>query len=121
LKKLQGTWNVVYMEQNGQKLVNGFVAKGRYSVVIKGNTYVFKNGTTVVVEGTFRINPKAKPKTMDCTPTSGAEKGKTQKSIYELKGDTLKECGSNAGKDRPTAFATRPGSGHILAIYQRVK
>jgi uncharacterized protein (TIGR03067 family) len=120
LKKLQGTWRVVSMEQNGAKV---FIPNpgAAYTVVIKGKSYVFKMGNRVVVQGTFTINPSRKPKTMDCVPSSGSDKGKVQKSIYELRGDTMKECGALAGKNRPTEFAAGRGSGHILAIYKRMK
>jgi uncharacterized protein (TIGR03067 family) len=120
LKKLEGTWKIESMEQNGTK-----VAEEEFKdlvVTVKGDTYTVKNGDKVIDAGTFKIDATKKPKTMDTTPTDGQDKGKTILSIYELDGDTYKECQAEAGsKNRPTEFSTKSGGGHTLFVMKRQK
>ena len=71
--------------------------------------------------GTSQIDPTKKPKTIDFTPTEGDEKGKVFRGIYEIKTNCRKLCYAETGKDRPTEFSSKPGSGHVLVILQREK
>ncbi len=69
--------------------------------VIKDNSlYTVTPRPGVTITGTFKIDPTAKPKTMDSTATNGDNAGKTMLGIYELDGDTLKICWAPPGKDR---------------------
>jgi hypothetical protein len=47
--------------------------------------------------------------------------GKEIKGIDKLDGDTLTSCVALPGKDRPTEFASKPGTGQTLRIFERVK
>jgi len=38
-----------------------------------------------------------------------------------LEGDTLKSCVAPIGKDRPTEFASKPGTGHTLRLFKKAK
>jgi len=46
---------------------------------------------------------------------------KTFLGIYEVKKDSRKVCLAEQGKERPTEFSAKPGSGHTLAVFKRVK
>ena len=61
---------------------------------VKGDTRLVKRGDEVTVKSTYKIDPKASPKTIDVTIVEGPEqlKGKTLYGIYELDGDTFKVC-----------------------------
>jgi hypothetical protein len=39
---------------------------------------------------------------------------------YSALGDTYKVCIGLAGRERPTVFASEPGSGHVLQVLKRV-
>ena len=52
---------------------------------------------------------------------SGLKNDKTKLGIYELDGDIYKYCLAPAGKARPTAFNSEPGSGHSLGVSKREK
>ena len=41
--------------------------------------------------------------------------------IYELESDSYKICFASAGKPRPSEFASNPGSGYILQVWERKK
>ena len=53
--------------------------------------------------------------------TEGPTKGKTQLGIYEFDGDTVRFCFGSPGKDRPSEFAAKEGSGNTLSVWRRDK
>jgi uncharacterized protein (TIGR03067 family) len=85
---------------------------GKWSIRVDGK---------VVARGTSKIDPTSKPRAIDLTQTEGQGKGKTSRGIYEVEGDTRKVCIAEAGKERPTTFSSPADSGHILAVFKRLK
>ncbi len=116
LDKLQGTWNVVSLEVDGQKMPAA-VFNGSKIVVEGANFTSIAMGANY--EGTIEVDAAHTPKTFDLRFTVGPEKGNTNFGIYELDADTWKICLSINGKDRPAKFATAPGTGHALETLQR--
>ncbi len=120
LKKLQGTWRVVAMERDGQKVPEADF-KDRRSIV-QGHSYTEKKGDEVVEKGTFQIDTTHKPHGITVTPTEGKEKGQKMLGIYEIESDdTIRVCGAAPGKERPKDFSAKAGSGRTLITYKRVK
>jgi uncharacterized protein (TIGR03067 family) len=113
LEILQGTWNVVSMEMDGQKMSGGgarIVVRGnRFTTIAMGATY----------EGTVGIHQTTAPKSFELHFDEGPEKGNTNFGIYELDGDTWKICLATRGNERPREFAAPPGTGIALEILQR--
>jgi uncharacterized protein (TIGR03067 family) len=118
MQALKGTWVAVSLVVDGKKVD----PKGR-TVIFDGTGKVtVKTEGMPVVEATHRVDPTKKPKVYSVTQTSeGENKGKTYFGIYEVNGDTAKVCRASPGKERPTEFSSKPGSGHALVIYKRVK
>ena len=115
-EKFQGTWQLVSAESDGKKAPEDRVKQTR--VVIKGSKHtVYFGDKEVVREIPFAIDPTTTPKSV----TDMLPDGRTIKSIYELDGDTLKTCAAAAGKDRPTEFSAKEGSGQTLRVFKRVK
>ena len=54
-------------------------------------------------------------------PSSGRYKDKTLQGIFMIDGDTLTVAFSEPGKDRPTAFESKDGSGVVVAVHTRAK
>ncbi|HEV8385697.1 MAG TPA: TIGR03067 domain-containing protein [Candidatus Acidoferrales bacterium] len=114
IDRLQGTWSISSLELDGRPMpaMGTIVVKGsRFTTSAMGEDY----------SGTISVDGNKTPNTFDLKFTSGPEKGNTNYGIYELDGDTWKICLSITGKDRPTDFASQPGSGHALEILQREK
>jgi uncharacterized protein (TIGR03067 family) len=115
--RFKGTWKFVSMEMDGKKLEEQLkearmtLDGDRFTVVAGGVTF----------RGQFKVDPAKKPRQIDVFYEEGPEKGKTSRGIYELEGDTYKVCIGLVGKERPTEFVTRPGSGHVLQVLERVK
>jgi uncharacterized protein (TIGR03067 family) len=116
MKNFEGTWQLVSATRDGKDTPKDVVKKIR--VVIKDNKHSVYFGDEIVAkEVPFTIDPKANPKTVvDKLPD-----GKEIKGIYKLDGDTLISCVAEVGKDRPSEFASKPGSGHTLRVFKRVK
>lgn len=71
--------------------------------------------------GTYKIDTTKVPMTIDMMPTGGTYDGKTLLGIVKLDGQTLTIAFAEPGKDRPTAFESKEGSGIIIAIQKKAK
>jgi uncharacterized protein (TIGR03067 family) len=118
LKRFEATWRFVEIEVRGQKVPEKAFAKD--TLILKGKTFAsYVAGR--LVHGEFKIDPLAKPKTIDIIFTEGPGKGHSQKGIYELDGDTQKICIAMPDQPRPTEFVTSPQNEHIIEILKREK
>jgi uncharacterized protein (TIGR03067 family) len=115
-KKIQGTWVPMSGELAGKpfpdetlKTIKLVITEGKYKATVG----------TESDEGTFMLDPAAKPKAMDVTGNGGPNKGKTIPAVYELTDDTLTVCYNLGGKDRPTEFKTKEGTQLFLVTYKR--
>ena len=116
---MQGTWKVVSIERNGRS--EDGTGDNERTLVFKGERFQLLKGQDVVIDGTFKIDPSASPKTIDMK-VDKAEKpdlaDKTSLGIYELKGDELKWCAAEPGVEtRPTLFSSAERT--ILAVFHR--
>ncbi len=113
LDRLQGTWSIVSLEMDGQKMSGGggqIVVRGdRFTTLAMGARY----------EGTVVVRETSSPKTFDLHFEDGPEKGNTSLGIYELQGDTWRICLTTRGSRRPTEFAAPAGTGIALETLQR--
>jgi uncharacterized protein (TIGR03067 family) len=111
---LQGTWQVVSAHYDGKPKE----ASKQTAFVFAGNRLTIKESDRSE-EAVIKVNPDPKPSTIDFLSSEGKEE--TARGIYQLDGDTLKLCWSLPGKDRPTAFESRPDNGQTLVILKRAK
>ncbi len=119
-KKFEGTWTVVAMEVNGQKL--GEENYENMTFTFKGKKYEQKSGERLIEAGTQDLDPSKKPKLMDINVTDGETKGTKQLAIYEIEGDKCKICAAqHDSKDRPKSFETKEDTGHIYFELKRKK
>lgn len=117
-KQIEGTWRAVVLDVNGDKAMEEDAKK---LTVVNGSdgTWSLRSEGKEISKGTNMFDPTKNPKTIDFTPTEGEGKGNLYLGIYELGETTRKLCFAPPGKDRPTMFATTPGSEHILVIFER--
>jgi len=118
LEKLQGEWNVVFLEVEG--LVPAPQTYAGAKIVIEGDGF-----TSIAMGATYggkiAVDAGADPKTFRMTFTDGPEKGKTNFGIYELDGNRWRICLTITGGAAPTEFATSPRSGRALETLDREK
>jgi uncharacterized protein (TIGR03067 family) len=119
LEKFQGKWVPVSTTIDGEALEEDELK--HKSLVFKGEKltgmYKDKKRWTASV----KIDPSKNPARIDTTAEDGPRKGGTSKGIYKFDGDTLTICFVLDSKDRPTEFASRPGSGTLLIVHKRAK
>jgi len=114
LDKLQGVWQIQSRQEDGQDDKPRELGKVR--ITIAGNKItVDEDG--MVSEGSFTIDAGKKPAQIDLVPPK-ADEGKNL-GIYQVEGDTLKLCYGRPGADRPTEFATKAKSKHVLMIFKK--
>jgi uncharacterized protein (TIGR03067 family) len=116
--RFEGTWRFTSLEIEGTRLPED-ASKGT-RLIIAGQNFTLKEGATTV-KGTYKVDLGKKPKEIDVTFDDGPDKGKTVHGIYELDGDTYRVCIGLPGKSRPTAFESKPGTGHVLEVLTREK
>lgn len=118
-KDLDGEWQLKSLTENGEQQAAG---SGRNAVTatVKGEAVNVNEGGTVH-KSTCKADPSKTPRQLDFTPQDGDDKGKSVLAIYEVSGDELKVCHAEPGKDRPTEFSAKKGSGWTLAVFTRVK
>jgi uncharacterized protein (TIGR03067 family) len=119
-KQIEGTWRVVALVANGNTakeedvkkltVVNG--ADGTWTILAEGRE---------ISKGTSTMDPTQKPKAIDFTPAEGLGKDELHLGIYELGAKTRRLCFARPGKERPTEFASVPGSEHTLVTFKREK
>jgi uncharacterized protein (TIGR03067 family) len=117
-KLLQGAWLPTAAEVSENPFDEATLKMMK--LVLEGDKYAVTVGMSID-KGTTRIDPAARPKTMDIIGADGPNKGKTFLAIYELNGDTLRVCYDLTGKVRPTEFKTKKGELLFLATYKRAK
>jgi uncharacterized protein (TIGR03067 family) len=120
LAKMEGTWGIVSAEENKKALPAAI--KDNLKLVIKGNVLTFKgddNTSKKAGKITLKIDPSTMPKTIDFTIEVGTEKGQTLEGIYDWQGKELRFCVRMMGNERPTEFATAPGSNLVLMVLKR--
>jgi len=118
LKKLEGTWVVVGIEELGKRGTDEEVKKEDMRFTFAGNKVKVRLGKNdKPQEGTFTIDETQKPKHINMKTGDMEIRG-----IYALDGDTLKMCLVKEKKyERPADFTTKRGDGHGLFILKREK
>jgi uncharacterized protein (TIGR03067 family) len=119
-KKLQGAWTATMAERDG-KAADDVVG---HRLSFTGDRFEIRSRDgKPLYAGTVRVDPSAKPATIDFDHTEAALRGRTWKGIYVLDGDTLKICDNAPSLDqgRPVAFEARSGSGYVLVTFNRAK
>ena len=130
-KDLDGKWEGASWISDGEELKEGFVI-----LLVEKDKFTLTTGTRITllddgkerqvedsdtVKGTIKADLKSSPKAIDFTWREGTGKGKTNRSIYEIKGDVLRFCTSGVEKDRPTEFSSKKGSGLMIVVLKRAK
>ena len=116
--RFAGTWAFESLEIDGKAVPPGVFKAAR--LTLKGNAFT-QTGFGETARGTYKVDVRKTPRTIDITFGDGPQAGKTAQGVYELEGDTYKVCVSEVGRPRPTGLVSRPGSGHALEVLKRQK
>lgn len=119
LARLQGTWEMVALEVNGEEVPQKKLAGT--TLTIRGDKYLVKVKDTTH-ETTFEIDPKKNPKAIDMYFPNGTELPKLSKGVYDLDGDTFRVCRHQMpGEDRPTQIGSWANTNLFVVTWKRKK
>ena len=116
LAKFAGIWALQELTYDGE------VHKLKFNVVFKGGEGRVEGNDSVQSEYAkikFKLDPSAKPQTIDITVAAGSQTDSTMEAIYELKDDELRICAKVFGTGRPKEFASPNGSSVVLLVLKR--
>jgi uncharacterized protein (TIGR03067 family) len=120
LQTLQGTWQIDTVQESDGKLGSDEKIKA-LTFAFNGDTLKLTTNGEPVVTYKVKVDPSKNPKAIDLTYQDGPEKGKTEPGIYQAEAGKLTLCLNDAGKERPTAFATKSGSKITLVVLKHAK
>src|SRR5262245_49892516 len=116
LKKLQGEWIVEKAQRGGMDAPADKLLKLR--IKIDGTRISIDEGEARDEAAQLALDPSQKPAAVDIKPL---REGKdTVRGIYKLDGDSLTMCWAKEG-ERPTEFASKTGTSHVLFVLKRKK
>jgi uncharacterized protein (TIGR03067 family) len=118
-EKFQGNWQLISAERDGKKTPQEDAKK--ITLTIQGDKFILRKDSVIISEGTMTLDPTKKPKAINETLTTGPNEGKVFSAIYEIDDEHHKICFAALGKERPTEFSSKPGSGNILQVWKREK
>jgi RNA polymerase sigma factor (sigma-70 family) len=122
--KLQGTWLVVGVEEEGKAIPEQELKEAKETFVVKGGQMTYCRDGKVQITMKFVLAPGEPPNWMELEFTEGNDKGHANHAIYELDGDKLKirmndKFGGNSPTERPADFSTTEGKEAVLFILKR--
>jgi uncharacterized protein (TIGR03067 family) len=114
--RLEGAWTAVKAERAGApagELVG-------HRLEIAGERFRISTGDRLLYAGTYAIDPAAQPARIDFRHEEGEARNQVWEGIYRLEGGRLAICDDapNTAEPRPTEFATSPGSGRVLVVFE---
>lgn len=116
IAKWQGTWKATSFESDGKSFPPEKLEP--IKLTVDGDGYHFQSGD-FHERGTYKFYPDRSPKALDIVVGEGPDKGKVHQVIYKVDGDQLTICFEADGKNRPTEFTGKAGSGCVLEEWQR--
>lgn len=122
MKELQGRWQLVYQEVNGEKLPDEVASRTFHGkMVFVGNKIHYSvDLPSFDFDFTYQLHPELDPKAIDLWIARAPDKqgvGQQLHGVYLLKDDTLKIC--HAKTARPLGFDARKGSHNVLIVLKR--
>ena len=118
-RRTEGVWTLVRGECDGEPIPEQAVSVARLTIV--GDAYTVQLGALGVKKGTQKLDSTTTPKQIDAQDAAGPTVG-LNLGIYEFdaNGDFL-VCFAATGKERPTEFATKPGSGTFMHVWRKAE
>jgi len=114
---IDGTWVPAAATMGGQPFPAALLTS--MQLVVKDGQYVVTVAGQID-RGTVTIDTSTTPMAMTVSGVEGPNEGKTYPAIFAVVGETLRICYDLSGRQRPTAFASPPGSMHFLVDYRRI-
>ncbi len=112
-KAIQGTWTFTKLETNGKEETPK--EKPKLKITADKMLPIGKDDPA-----SYKLGAGDAVKTIDITPDTGSDKGKTLKALYKLDGDSLVLCfPKSSGDERPKDLTPRDGT--VIVTFKRDK
>jgi len=110
--KFIGTWKVVTVEANGNRVAEDELADAGFKLIFTNNALTIRRKGAEDDVVTWSIDPTTSPKSINTV-----KGGKTELGIYDFDGTTLSLCIAQPDNDRPTRFDAPSGfPGMVLVL-----
>jgi uncharacterized protein (TIGR03067 family) len=122
--QLRGTWRIVTMEYNGNKVTAKDFEERRYpkaALIILRDKVILGLVGGESIDLPYRLDTTKDPHWIDLTISAGPDKGKVLRGIYHRDGEELKFCHGAPNEERPREFATRAGTRQTYFFLKRSK
>lgn len=116
-EKIQGMWILHSSQTGGETTLAESLRARDVRMIFDGDQLSAKDGDRTVPLGSFALDAAKAPRTYDRVYSDGSKR----KGIYRIEDNKLTICIAALGKERPAAFATKPGDGLTLLVYTRAK
>ena len=114
---IEGTWQLIGGEQNGQREPAEDVESSRLEIV--GDQHSVNVGDAVM-KGTHTLDRSQTPMTIDSMDTVGPFENLPLKGIFKVEDDVFTVCFAAPGAERPTEFTTTDGKAIMMHIWRRL-
>ena len=118
-EKLQGTWKMVSLAQDGNFASPNDVSGANILFIIDGDNYTVSAGDEVQEKGTITVDEKQDPPQLDQHITEGTDAGKAHLGIYRIVDGRLENCQGALDQPRPASFESEAESTASLAVFER--
>src|SRR5262245_42126047 len=117
-QKLSDLWELRSAKLDGKNVATTQLKGARLHFTYRGH-FVVTVGNQVLWSGEARFRPDEGPRAIDIVHSGGEFAGAVFRAIYEVDGDTHRICSAPPGGQRPSAFESRRGAGHMLQVWRR--
>jgi uncharacterized protein (TIGR03067 family) len=116
LRALEGEWSFDALQVDGDDMPRALISASK--LLLDGDRFRMES-PEANYDGRFGIDTSMMPMHIDIQFVEGPDAGNSAHGIFELNGDALTICLGLVGSSRPTAFVTKPGTGHALERLRR--
>src|SRR5262249_57071835 len=102
LERFRGTWTVDAYKATGGNPDEEFLRRLRF--VYDGDRMDAFDGDRLISQALLRLDPSARPPTIDVIPRAGPNTGLASLGVYELRRGVLRMASGGPGDDRPAGF-----------------
>jgi uncharacterized protein (TIGR03067 family) len=119
LENLQGTWDLISLEKDGQSVATQEVNQQRLVWIIEADQIVMQSSNERST-ARYSVDPSENPRRIDLTFTSDPEKqDRTLRGIYARTNGNLRVCYDPKGELQPKEFETAAGRSVLVMTFKK--
>lgn len=119
LEGLDGTWELISLEKDGQAVSAEEVKQHKLVWIINADKIVMQS-TSGRTTAKYSVDPSGSPRRIELTLASDPEKeDRTLQGIYARTNGTLRICYDPKGSVQPKKFETAAGSSVLVMVFQK--